>query len=113
MTASDNAWPGVVQPEPDSRLAQLCARYDAAKIAADDAAGYLKSITDGIKVELAEAAPGETRVDLVHPALTAPLRLQAKTTWRLDTPRFRAEQPETYVRYAKQSVSWELRAVSG
>jgi hypothetical protein len=103
--------PAVIRPDGDSRLSQLAAGYTAAKEAADAAAVRLKEITDAIKVELTNAAPGITKVDLVHEALTSPLRLQTKTSWRLDTGKLKENEPEIYVRYARQSTSWELRAV--
>jgi hypothetical protein len=104
--------PAVVRPDNDSRLSQLAAGYTAAKEAADAAAARLKEITDAIKVELTNAAPGVTKVDLVHDSLASPLRLQAKTSWRLDTEKLKENEPEVYVRYARQSTSWELRAVA-
>jgi hypothetical protein len=114
VTAAQTGAPAsVVRPEPDSRLAQLAASYTDARAAADAAAERLKAITDGIKRELTDTAPGATRVDLVHDSLAAPLRMQAKSSWRLDTARLKTEQPETYVRYARQVTAWELRAISG
>lgn len=104
--------PAEVTPEPDSRLAQLHAAYPAAKAAADDAAEKLKAITDGIKLALSEAAPDQTRIDLRGGHGPA-LRLSYTETWRFDSKRFKAEDPETYVRYAKKSGSWALKAVAG
>jgi hypothetical protein len=111
MEIPQTVGPAVVRPDSDSRLSQLAAGYTDAKAAADAAAARLKEITDAIKVELTNAAPGVTKVDLVHDSLASPLRLQAKTSWRLDTPKLKENEPEIYVRYAKQSTSWELRAV--
>lgn len=105
--------PVVIQAEPQGRLEALAAAYAEAKPAAEAAEAYLKQITDAIKVELANAAPGALKVDLASPVLAAPLRLQARTSWRLDTKRLKAEAPETYVQYAVQSTAWELRAVPG
>lgn len=103
----------VVEPTPDTRLAQLADAYTSAKAAADEADAHLKTITDAIKIELITAAPGSNRIDLKSPSLAAPLRMQSRTSWKLDTARLKAEDPETYVRYARQSSYWELRAVSG
>jgi hypothetical protein len=103
--------PITVRAEPASRLEALAAAYADAKPVADAATARLKEITDAIKVELATAAPDAPRVDLLSAVLDAPLRLQAKTGWRLDTKRLKAEAPETYVRYAVQTTTWELRAV--
>lgn len=103
--------PIVVRAEPESRLEALAAAYAQAKPAADAADAHLKSITDAIKLELSNAAPGALKVDLSSPDLPTPLRLQAKTGWRLDTKRLKAEAPETYVQYAVQTTAWELRAL--
>lgn len=102
----------VVRPDPDTRLEQLTAQYDMAKAEADKAASTLKAVTDAIKLELASAAPGETSIDLVSDLLAAPLRLVAVESWRVDAKKLKAEAPETYVRYAKKSTSWTLRAVT-
>jgi hypothetical protein len=104
--------PIVVNAPPQSRLEALAAAYTEARPAADAATERLTGITDAIKLELANAAPGALKVDLVSPCLSTPLRLQAKTSWRLDTKTLKAEAPETYVRFARQSTAWELRQVS-
>lgn len=101
----------VVTAPAGSRLEQLAEEYAAAKPALDEAKARLELITDAIKIELITAAPGVNKVDFNAPALTAPLRLLAKTAWRLDSSRLKAENPEMYVRYAKQSAYWELRPV--
>lgn len=101
-----------VRPEPESRLEQLAGQYDLAKAEADKAAETLKAITDAIKLELVNAAPGETSIDLVSDDLAAPLRLVAVESWRIDSKKLKTEAPETYVRYAKKTASWTLRAVS-
>lgn len=101
-----------VEPTPGSRLEQMHAAYADAKAAADDATEKLKAITDAIKLELSQAAPeGATKVDLVGPGPS--LRLSWSETWRFDSRRFKAEDPETYVRYAKKSGAWTLRAAAG
>lgn len=104
--------PVTVKAEPQSRLEALAAAYAEAKPAADAAAARLKEITDAIKVELVNAAPGAVKVDLSSTALAAPLRLQAKTSWRLDAKRLKAEAPATYAAFAVQQTSWELRALT-
>jgi hypothetical protein len=103
--------PTVIAPEPGSRLEALAEAYAAAKPAADEAKARLDMITDAIKYELTQAAPGADKVDLQAPNLLAPLRLSARTSWRLDTTKLKAEAPETYARYAKQTSYWELRAL--
>lgn len=106
------AQPTVVTPEAGSRLEALAQAYALAKPAADAAKLVLDEITDAIKLELTNAAPGALKVDLHAPALEAPLRLAAVTKWGLDTTRFKAEQPETYVQFAKQSTYWVLKAIA-
>lgn len=103
----------VVKPQPDSRLDQLAAEYAALKPLADEYAARLKAITDGLKRELTTAAPGQTEVLLTSSYLVAPLQLQAVTKWALDTKALKAKDPETYVRWARQSTSWTLRALAG
>ncbi|MGH3717015.1 MAG: hypothetical protein ACRDT4_26680 [Micromonosporaceae bacterium] len=100
-----------VTPKPGSRLDQLAALYDDARAAAEAADAHLKMVTDGIKAELSAAVTTE-RVELASSGLQQPLRMKAVTSWRIDTKRLKAEQPETYVRYAKQSTYWDLRRVS-
>jgi hypothetical protein len=102
----------VVQPDPDSRLAQLAAQYDLAKAEAEKSAAALKAITDAIKLELTNAAPGVTDVRLDSDQLAAPLRLYYTESWRVDAKKLKTEDPETYVRYATKGGSWSLRAVS-
>lgn len=111
MTTTDTEYL-IVQPDGDTRLAQLHAQYADAKAAADAASATLKAITDAIKLELTQAAPEETKVALVSdngPRMT----LTYSETWRFDSTRFKREDPETYVRFAKKSGSWTLKAVAG
>lgn len=101
-----------IAPPADSRLAQLHAVYADAKAKADAAAAELKAVTDGIKVELAAAAPeGSTTVDLLSP-LGPPLRLDHRERWSVDSKKLKREDPETYVRFARQSFAWYLVALS-
>jgi hypothetical protein len=109
-TATDT--PAMVAAEPGSRLEALLAEYERLKPVVDAAAAHLKTVTDAIKVEATAVTPGATRVDISSPVLSTPLRLQAKTSWRLDTKRMKQENPLLYVTYAYQSTAWELRSVS-
>lgn len=102
----------VIIPDTDTRLAQLVAQYDLAKAEADKAAETLKAITDAIKTELVQAAPGEHDIRLESDDLARPLRLLAIESWRVDAKRLKEESPETYVRFAKKSTSWQLRSVA-
>lgn len=112
MTAPDSSSQNAaVAAGRGSRLEQLAEAYAVAKPAADAAKEHLDAITDAIKLELTMAAPGALRVDFTASCLDVPLRLQSKTSWRLDSTRLKTEAPELYVRYAKQSSYWELRAV--
>lgn len=105
--------PPTVRPEPESRLDQLTARYDQAKAAEKAAKAAAEEITTAIKAELARLHPGATEVLLSSPHLAAPLQLQAVTSWRFDTTRCKAEHPQVYAAFAKQSTSWTLRALAG
>jgi hypothetical protein len=100
--------PFQVTPARNSRLAQLHAAYPDLKAKADAAAADLKACVDGIKAELSQRAPGVERVDLLGAGLP-PLGLRAVTSWRLDSKALKQADPETYVRFAKQSTSWALK----
>ncbi|MEU1810976.1 hypothetical protein [Micromonospora aurantiaca (nom. illeg.)] len=102
-----------IEVKPGSRLDDLLATYAELKPAADEAAARLKTVTDAIKAELTEAAPGEQRIDVAHEALTQPLRLSYVERWSLDTKTLKAEEPETYVRFARKGGSWQLRGIQG
>ncbi|MCW2496073.1 hypothetical protein [Jatrophihabitans sp.] len=102
----------VVKPRGRSKLDQLAGLYDAVKAEKDEAEKKLKAITDAIKVELTEAAPGETSIDLVSESLAKPLRLMAVTSYRIDSTKLKEEHPEIYTAYAKPSTAWTLRQVS-
>lgn len=96
----------------NERLSQLHAAYAAAKAESDEAAARLKVVTDGIKSELQALAPDEQKLALSGndgPTLT----LVYSETWRFDSTRFKKEQAEEYVRFAKKSGSWTLKAVKG
>ena len=100
-------------PEPGSRLGDLLATYAALKPQADELAARLKTVTDGIKHELMQADPTAARFDVNHEALAQPLRLSYVERWELDAKRLKAEDPETYVRFARKGGRWELRSVQG
>lgn len=99
----------VVNYEPGSRLEQLHAEYIEAKAQEKSATDRAKAATDALKLELNTAAPGATKVELegtAGPRLT----LGYVETWRFDSTRFKKDDPFTYVKYAKKSGSWTLRA---
>jgi hypothetical protein len=102
-----------VQAVAGSRLDALLASYDDLKARADEAAERLKAVTDGIKAELTAATPGAQKIVVNHPALSAPLGLSYVERWDLDTKRMKAEDPATYVRYARKGGSWRLGRVQG
>lgn len=95
--------------QPGSRLDDLLATYAQLKPEADETAARLKSVADAIKVELTASAPQALRIDVAHAALTQPLRLLYVESWTLDAKRLKAEDPATYVRYARKGGSWQLR----
>lgn len=104
--------PVVIEPAPESRLDMLLAQYDLAHAEKAKAEETLKAITDGIKHELATAAPSNPDVRVDSPHLARPLRMTAVTSFRIDTARLKKEQPETYVRYGKESTAWVLKQVT-
>ena len=101
----------IVNPDPQSRLDALAARYAALKPQADALTEQLKTVTDAIKTELTTLHPQATSLLLTSPHLGAPLSLSAVESWRLDTRKLKAEQPELYVTYARKSTSWRLAAM--
>lgn len=103
----------VISPAAGSKLEQLAAEYAIAHPAAAAAKKRLDDIVTAIKVELTNAAPGQRTVDFTSDELPKPLRLNAVTSWQLDTKKLKADDPALYVRYARQSTKWELRQVSG
>ena len=110
--AIEGTGPVLVQPDTGSRLEDLHARYAQLKATADAANEQLKAVTDAIKRELTDAAPGQPKIELNGPAGPA-LRLTYSETWRFDSRSFKANDPETYVRYAKKTGSWTLKAATG
>jgi hypothetical protein len=116
LAASGHSWPAHVVLRLDSthadtlpRLAQLCAVYDIAKRAADDAAAALKVVTDGIKVEASAAVPGGTDFTIVSGALDHPLTLQLVQSQRVDTALLRTMLGEKYHSVCKPSSAWVLK----
>jgi hypothetical protein len=105
--------PTTVEAKPDTRLAQLSAQYDLAKAEVDKATETLKAITDAIKVELVEAAPGAHDIRLDAECLERPLRLQAVVSRRVDSQRLKSEQPTIYLEFSAESTSWRLERVRG
>lgn len=103
----------IIRPEPGSRLHELIAEYDNAKAAAAQAEERFTLIKDGIKAELSAVAPAtETTILVTSDQLTRSLRLSASESWRLDARALKKDDPSLYVRYAKKSVTWVLRAVA-
>jgi hypothetical protein len=105
--------PPVVRPEPDTRLDQLVAEYHSLKPLADEYRTRLETIKSGIKAELHGLHPDREEILLIGSTVPDPLRLQAVSKWTLDTKTLKKERPELWVRFAKQSTSWELRQVKG
>lgn len=101
-----------VQVPHGGRLEDLLATYAHLKPQADEAASRLKAVTDAIKLELTSAVPDALKIDVAHEALTQPLRLSWIESWTLDSKRMKAEDPATYVRFARKGGSWQLRGIS-
>jgi hypothetical protein len=105
--------PPVVRPAPDTRLDQLAAEYASIKPLADEYTARLKTITDGIKTELVALHPDREEILLVGSTVPLPLRLEAVSSWRLDSKTLKKEKPEVWVRFARQSTSWRLSQQKG
>jgi hypothetical protein len=99
----------LVQGSSNERLAQLHAQYLETKAQADEWAARAKGLSDAIKSELTQAAPDALKVELVTEG-HRPLRLTYRESWRLNTSKLKAEDPQTYVAYAVKSSSWTLTA---
>lgn len=105
----------VVRAVANTKLDDLLYQYAELKPKVDAFTEALKSITDSIKAEAIAAAPdGRTAVEII----AAPgfhdvhLRLSYVESWRLDSKKLKAEQTETWVRYARKCGSWTLKAVT-
>lgn len=107
-TSAPPAPPARVKPEPGSRLEQLAALHDELKAKAEQASQDYEAVKEAIKSELASAAPGSTKVVLESDELVKPLTMSHRTEWRIDSRKLKAEDPTTWVRYAKQVESWRL-----
>lgn len=105
--------PVAVTPTPGSRLDALIEQFADLKPRVDELTTRLKALSDAIKLELTNAAPEASVIDVWHQALPGPYRLSYVERWDLDTKRLKAEDVETYVRYARKGGSWQLRAVKG
>jgi hypothetical protein len=100
-----------VDVTPGERLAQLHSQYELLKVEADEAAARLKACTDAIKLELTQQVPGHTKYRL--PAGPGPeLQLTYVERWTIDSRKLKAEDPLTYVRYAKKGGSWTLKVAA-
>lgn len=100
----------IITAQPGSRLGELAEMYAMLKPQAEEVKNRLEEVVNAIKLELNTAAPDSHRVQLQSPALTAPLELSARTAWKLDSKKLKAEAPALYVQYAVQTTYWELRA---
>lgn len=103
--------PFQVAPTRSSRLEHLHSIYADAKAKKDGATEDFQAVVDAIKAELNAAAPGQERIELIGTA-GPPLRLTTVESWRVDSRKLKAEAPETYVRYAKKSLSQTLKVVA-
>lgn len=106
------AGPVAVTPPADSKLEQLHALYGPAKERAEAATAELKQITDAIKAEL-QAATGNAERAVLSSPYGPPLALTYSESWRVDAKKLKADRPDVYVLFAKQSGSWSLRPASG
>jgi hypothetical protein len=117
MTAQEEApiepKPVQVTPQADSRLEQLHAMYETLKANKDEAEKQLKAVTDAIKSEVSAMLPQGSTAATITGQAGPPLALTWVESWRLDSRKMKAEDPETYVRYATKSGTWKLEKVRG
>ena len=112
-TLAGNASPRpVLNYDGGSELEQLHAEYVEAKAAAKAADDRAKAVTSRLKTVLTEAFPEDRAMALEGPG-GPPLELVYGTKWLFDSKRFKADDPDTYVRYAYQSGTWTLQARRG
>jgi hypothetical protein len=107
----------VVHPQDDpetgtSRMIALRAEYAAAKQAADAAAERFNAAKAKIRAALSEATNGALRSALHVPGFK-PLTLTYGERWTVDSKALKAEQPLTYVQYAKLGSSWTVAESKG
>lgn len=95
-----------------SRLRELHAAYSDLKAAADEANARLKVCTDAIKSELSSVNGEAPKIELRAEGLPT-LAMTYVERWTLDSKKLKAENPETYVRYARKGGAWTLRTLSG
>ncbi|MCO7192306.1 hypothetical protein [Pseudonocardia sp. McavD-2-B] len=104
--------PVVVQPASDSRLEQLLAEWSAKKPQLDALKAEVDTLSKSIKAETMRAAPeGSPEAIVRSPFLDLPLRVYPRTEWRLDAKAMKAEDPQTYVKWARSSTSWRMESV--
>lgn len=101
--------PAQIQAGTDTRLGGLQDRYAELKAAEDAAKKALKDCTDGIKLEVSTLTGGALRAELAATDTAPALTLTYGERWTLDSKAIKAEDPDTYVKYAKVSGAWTLR----
>lgn len=103
-----------ITAEPGSRLEQLQEARAALKASVDAGQVELKNLTDAIKVELTQLAPGHRKITLQGTASAPALSLTYVESWRLNTKALKADPVgvQYYAKYAEQSGSWVLKDVT-
>jgi hypothetical protein len=105
--------PVQITPQADTRLEQLHALYETTKARKDEAEKAHQAVVDAIKAEVSSQLPdGATSATLSGNAGPT-LAMTYVETWRFDSKRFKADDPHTYVRYAKKSGGWKLEKAKG
>jgi hypothetical protein len=112
MTTETEAQYVQVPATASDRLAHFHALFAEAKATADAATERLDDIKAGIKAELMALAPEQQKIALSGPDGPT-LTLSHSQTARFDSTKFKRDDPETYVRYAKFSDSWTLKVAKG
>src|SRR5262249_30248739 len=102
----------VTGPNASSRLTALCTEYARLKPDLDALTDRVREISEAIKVEAGQQAWGCSIVDIDLPGFDHTLRVQTRVKWQFDVKRFKADEPESYVRYAVRRQVTELRRVA-
>lgn len=106
------AQPPILNYAGGSELEQLHAEYVEAKAAESAAKARAGAVVNRLKVALTQAFPDAQHMRLAGPGGPT-LTLDAVTSWKFNSVKLKAADPELYVRYAYQQTAWVLKTVKG
>jgi hypothetical protein len=70
-----------------------------------------EALKQQIKDAARQAAPAAQLIELAVPGTAVRYAVKYRESWRLDGKAIAAEDPLTYVKYGRKTISWELRRV--